>query len=129
MRAIQLIVLFASFATSTFAAVTTREDANGEPIEVVGLADPTGCHPFDFAGTVVERAYAKDAVMLTGIVVEAADGSKQFINVSVPDDLDIALRGNVYHGLEVLTRTGRRVTGKAFACGAAGRVQHLDAIR
>jgi hypothetical protein len=77
----------------------------------------------------VKRDFAPDAVKLTGIVLEAPDGTREFINVSVPDDLNMALRGNVFRGLQALTRTGRKVSGRAFACGAAGRVQNLDAIR
>ena len=127
MRPIQLAMLFVCFATSASAQVSTREI--GQPLEVAGLADPAGCHPFNFIGTIVKREFADDAVRLTEIVVETADCSREFINVSVPDDLNMALKGKVAHGLQVLSRTGRKVTGKAFACGAAGRVYYLDEIR
>ena len=129
MRTIALALLLATIAMSASAEVKTREDAKGRPLEVVGLADPTNCNPFDFDGTIVKRDFAPDAVKLIGIVVEASDGTREFINVSIPEDLNMALRGNVYRALQVLTRTGRRVSGRTFACGAAGRVQDLDAIR
>ena len=97
--------------------------------DLAGLADSDGCQPFNFRGTVVQREFDKGAVTLTGIVIEDADGSRDFINVAIPDGLDMAVRGDVYRGLQILTRKGRKVSGRAFACGAAGRVQFLDSIR
>jgi hypothetical protein len=123
-----MVALALSITVAT-AEVRTREDAKGRTVEIIGLADPTDCHPLDFGGTIVKREFAPDALTLTGIVIEVSDGTREFINVEIPKELNMALRGNVYRGLQQLTRIGRKANGRAFACGVAGRVQTLDAIR
>jgi hypothetical protein len=132
MRILPLTLSVAAVAVSAVAAsaeVRTRDDGKGHVGEVAGLADASDCQPFEFGGTVVKRDFANDALTLTGIVIEAADGTKEFFNITIPKDLNMALKGNVYVGLQQLTRLGRKATGRAFACGAAGRALMLDAIR
>jgi hypothetical protein len=126
----RLVLLVAAVSAGAVSAeVRIHDDGKGQVIEVAGLADASDCHPFEFGGTIVKRDFADDALTLTGIVIEANDGTREFFNIEIPKSIDMALKGNVYVGLQRLTQIGRKANGRAFACGAAGRVQILDALK
>jgi hypothetical protein len=99
-------------------------------VEVRGLAQDSSCHPFEFNGIVVKRSFGNDGLTLTGIVIEQSDGTRSFINVDpVSAYLGMALKYSLIQATQLLTRTGRKVKGRALACGAAGRVLMLDSIK
>lgn len=68
-------------------------------------------------------------VAVRGFVVEHSDGTREVVNVEIPEGLGAAIRGNVLVGLQRLLREGRIVHGLVTLCGAAGRVEMLKAIR
>jgi hypothetical protein len=78
---------------------------------------------------VVKRQFADDAITVTGFVVEHSDGTREFVNVEVAEDLSMAARGAVITGLQRLLREGRIVHGVVILCGAAGRVEMLKEIK
>jgi hypothetical protein len=100
-------------------------------VSLSNLYDDQTCPPAgSIAGTVVQRYFSDDGLMLTGVVVEASDGSRTFVNVNV--DLqrsDMTTRSWVMRGLQTLLVEGRSAEVKVRACGAAGRVLGLDEVR
>ena len=66
---------------------------------------------------------------LRSFIIEADEGSRDYVNVGVPKDLNMALLGNVARGLQTLTRIGRHAFGRTYRCGAAGRILYLDEVR
>jgi hypothetical protein len=116
----------------TLAEPKTRINSQGATIiEVYDLEENPGesCHLAEFDGRIVKRDFGDDAVSLKGITVEHDDGTREFINVEIPEGLNMALLGSVVDGLQRLSKVGRRARGRYFYCGAAGRVSYLDAIR
>jgi hypothetical protein len=87
------------------------------------------CGKDTFSGKVVSRKFDENGITLQGFTIEADDGSRDYINVDVPKDLNMALLGNVTRGLQTLTRMGRQASGRTYRCGAAGRVLYLDELR
>jgi hypothetical protein len=78
----------------------------------------------------VKRQFGNDGLKLAGVVIEAANGSREFVNVDVEiNKLDNATKSWVINGLQTLLAEGRSVQFNTVACGAAGRVQYLDAVR
>ncbi len=131
-RAKSGIIYFATatlLANSAFGAVQIRQNAKHETTEVSGLFGDSTCSSIGVFGRVVKREFAADALTLTGFVVEHGDGTRQFINVEIPPHLDMTTRESVFDGLQRLLKEGRLVTGRALACGAAGRVLTLEQIR
>ena len=116
---------------SAFGEPKTKENAKGITIEVSDLEQNPGdpCHLDTFAGRVVKRDFADDAVTLTRITVENSDGVRTGINVEIPPDMNMALRGRVFDGLQRLSKVGRYATGRIYYCGAAGRFLFLDEIK
>jgi hypothetical protein len=97
-------------------------------LELSGLYADQSCSPIDVKGRVVKRDFAGDALTITGFIVERSDGTRQFINVSIPSDLGMAARSMVDDGLQRLLKKGRDVRARALACGAAGRVLTLERV-
>jgi hypothetical protein len=116
---------------SCFGEPRTKQNSKGETIEVSNLEESPGhpCLPSTFAGRVVKRDFAEDAIKLTGITIENRDGTRIFINVEIPSNLSMATLGNVVDGLQRLTKVGRYAKGSVYACGMAGRVLTLDEIK
>jgi hypothetical protein len=130
---VQLIPYFAlamiSMATNAFGDPQTKQNSKGITVEVSGIEQQYDCHPGTFDGLIVKREFGHDGVTLNDIVVQNVDGTRSFINVSIPDDMSMALRGGVVDGLQRLSKVGRRARGRIYYCGAAGRVLNLEAIR
>jgi hypothetical protein len=113
--------------------ITWRQNTKAV-VEVSGLW--RGCYPpgrtFDeFVGNVVKRNFADDAIHINNFVVEYADdGTRQMINIDpLPEDASMALISAVIPALQHLLREGRTIHGKTRACGVAGRVLVLEAVR
>jgi hypothetical protein len=71
-----------------------------------------------------------DGLTLTGVVIEETDGSRDFVNVSVDlNDTDMVTRSWISRGLQTLLAEGRMAEFYVRLCGAAGRVEMLDAVR
>ena len=130
---IQLIPFLALAMISTtvcaFGEPQTKQDSKGTVIEVSGIERRDDCQPGTFDGLIVKREFDRDGVTLTGIVVQKADGTRTFLNVAIPDGMSMALRSNVYDGLQRLSKVGRHARGRIYYCGAAGRVQSIEEIR
>ena len=108
----------------------TKENPKGITIEVSNLAQNVAeCHPDTFDGQVVKREFSENAVRLNGITLETSEGTRTFINVELPTNLNMALLGRVVYGLQRLSKVGRHAKGRAYRCGAAGRVLMLDEIQ
>jgi hypothetical protein len=82
------------------------------------------------AGTIARREFSKDGLKITGVVIEQSDGTREFVNVDVNlDNSDMVTRSWVMKGLQTLLAEGRSVHLDLRLCGAAGRVEMIDAIR
>ena len=78
----------------------------------------------------MKRQFGEDGLTLKGIVLEGPDGSREFINVDVKlDSIDMATRSWVTRGLHTLLAEGRSPDLYIRLCGAAGRVEVLDALQ
>jgi hypothetical protein len=126
-------ILFVSLAMVPQARADLRinQSEKSQVISIAGLYDANeGCHPFDVSGVVVKREFREDAVTLAAIVLEETDGKGNFIKViAVPERFNMAARGNLIQGLQLLSRVGRTISATIYACGAAGRTFMQDAIR
>ncbi len=118
-------------AGSAAAEIRARQDAKGDVYEVEGIAaDPTDCHSFSISGRIAARKFAANGVALDSITLEQRDGTRTIVNVDQPpQSTSMADLGFVTTGLQRLSKVGRTMHGRAFACGAAGRVFVLDEIR
>lgn len=117
--------------TNAFAELAIKRNPNGSVVVMTGLFDsPEGCHPFDMSGVVVKREFGKDALLLTGIVLESPNGSRTFINVVVEvEKMSMADKSTVLQTLQLFSRIGRQTSLRVWACGAAGRAYYVDGIR
>jgi hypothetical protein len=112
------------------AEISIRQNEKGDVVSISGLATPEGCHPFEMRGVVVKREFREDEMVLSGLIIEAADGTRTFVNVlALPESLNLAARGNLIQGLQRFGRVGRTVSTVIYACGAGGRTLFLDAIK
>jgi hypothetical protein len=106
------------------------DKTNTKLLSLSNLRPDTDCWGAWTIGNVVKRHFDRGELRLTGFVLEGKDGSRQFINVDVKlDNLDAATRSWVAHGLQTLLAEGRSVEAYMRLCGAAGRVEVLDALR
>jgi hypothetical protein len=130
MRRLILLVLVLA-VSAAHAELRVSQDGKGEVVSISGLYDdPEGCHISRTDGVIVKREFKDDALTLSGIVLETSDGARSFVNVDIePDKLGMAAKGNLMHGLQLLTAVGRKASVTAYACGAAGRAFFLDAIK
>jgi len=106
------------------------DDASGELVSLSNLNPSPDCVGALTTGKIVRREFRKDGLVPTGIVVEAPDGSREFVNADVElAGTDNATRGWVLRGLQTLLSEGRFAERYVRLCGAAGRVEVLDALR
>ena len=67
---------------------------------------------------------------MTGIILQAEDGSREFINVDVDtNNLDAVTKSWVLRGLQSLLLEGRSVVLNLKSCGASGRASYVEAVR
>lgn len=135
MRA-KLVVLSLSItlvATAvSHAAPRYKLDAGGRRVvEVTNLGGTEGCVPSRVSGKVVAREFDKRGTTLTGVTIEEKDGSRTFVNVGdLPtSEMSMVEIEWVNRGLQTLLKQGAGVALVAGACGAAGRVMVLEAVR
>ena len=123
------VALFA-IQSSAFGEPQVKQDSKGIPIEVSNLdqGGNVSCQRTEFLGQVAARDFAKNAMDLTGITLEDADGVRTFINVEVWPNLRGAFGANLASALQKLSKVGRNVAVQAYVCGT-GRVIVLDEIR
>jgi hypothetical protein len=124
-----LLAIAIIVATSQALGDVRVKQAGGHTILVSGLYNDSSCTLKKFEGRIIKREFNADAETLSGVVIEHRDGTRDFINVSIPTDLDMATRSAVYDGLQRLTKIGRTVRGQMLACGAAGRVENVETIQ
>ena len=107
---------------------------DGSKTKVVSLANlysSQDCTPNGTtAGKIARREFGKDGLKITGVVVEQPDGTREFVNVDVDlSKSDMVTTSWVMKGLQTLLAEGRSVQIDLRLCGAAGRVEMIDAIR
>lgn len=131
MRRLIVIAVVILLATEANAELRVDQGSKGDVVSLSGLYDtPEGCQSFEASGIVAKRDFAKDGLTLSGIILEDEKGGRNFMNISVEvDKLSMAMRANLLRGLQLLSRVGRHVHVRAFACGAAGRAFFIDAIK
>ncbi len=104
--------------------------AQTQVVALSGLSSGIDCHPFTDSGRVTKQTY--DGPRVIGFTLAEKDGGRTYINVD-PIDLDSAgsmlAAGWINDGLQRMLRKGKTVAIRGFACGAAGRVLMLDAVR
>ena len=115
----------------TSEGIVIHTDESRHALEISGLAyAETACHPFEFTGTIVERGFGSDELIVTSVVIEAPNGTREVYKLNaIPSDLSMSTTVWLYQGLQQLTTTGRKAKGRAVACGTAGRSLVLDTIR
>jgi hypothetical protein len=109
-----------------------RYQVDAAASKVIALSNlSSDCSPGgSLTGKIVHREFAKDGLSVTGFVIEAADGTRTFVNVDVDlNNSDQVTRSWVMKGLQTLLVEGRSTEIGFRACGAAGRVLELDAAR
>jgi hypothetical protein len=88
------------------------------------------CSAEKTTGRIAKREFAKDGLSLSGVVIEEADGSREYVNVGVElDKADAVTKSWMMRGLHTLLAEGRSVDADIVACGASGRMKMLNAIR
>ncbi len=103
---------------------------NTKLLSLSNLSPDSDCWGAWTTGKVVKRQFGEDGLTLKGVVLEEPDGSREFINVDVGlDKIDMATRSWVANGLHTLLAEGRSAEAYIRLCGAAGRVEMLDALR
>lgn len=101
------------------------------PTAVTGLSEENGCFPAKLNGRVVKRAFDANGITVTSITIEERSGERSFINVDDENlkTASMSARSNAIRAMQILLKEGARVNLGIFACGAAGRVMMLDAVR
>ena len=128
-------VLMASIACgmltgSAFGQVRFAQNGNGQTTALTGLFHDADCSTsVDVSGRVIKREFAKDGLTVSGFVVERGDGTRKFVNVDVPNGLDMVTRDAVFDGLQRMLKQDRIVYGQAAACGAGGRFLTLERLK
>lgn len=104
-------------------------------IELAELSQPCGLKGVGptaaIRGKVVKNDFDDGAIIMKGLVIESDSGSRVYINVDVLGQIanaDMADRGWIIQGLQILLRNGNYVEASAQMCGASGSVMDLDAI-
>jgi hypothetical protein len=99
-------------------------------IALSNLFPDNECYPERTSGKIVKRHFRENGLTLSGFVIEGKDGTREFVNVTVDvEKLDAVTRSWVTRGLQILLVEGRSAEITVKACGAAGRVSMLDAVR
>lgn len=121
--------ILVTLVLSTNSASVQYKEVGGRTKELSGLFTDKDCSPAAIQGKVVKRDFAKNGVSLSGFVLEKKDGSRTFVNVEIPGDLNMVDLGYVTQGLQTLIREGRYIHVGVRACGAAGRVLTLESVK
>ena len=126
-----LALVLAAGLAHPAAAVQYKQDTQYHTTAVwdlVPAAKGYDCGAQQFTGTVVQRSFAPDGLTPDGFVLEAADGTRQFINVWVDLSNGRVERSVVLDGLQRLLRVGRLVVGRVQVCGS-GPILTLEAVQ
>jgi hypothetical protein len=107
----------------------TLDPSGRTVVSLSNLSDAEDCYPAKLKGKVAKRTFDARGINLESLVIEEPNGSRSFINGNSNHGDDAATMGTVKRGLETLLKVGRRVEIGVYACGAAGRVQMLNAVR
>jgi predicted aspartyl protease len=96
----------------------------------IGVAGPHS--PIE--GKLVKREFSDDGIKLTGVVIESQSGERRFVNIDTFDSLqadqvNLADRGLIIHGLQTLLRQGANIAGEVQLCGVSGHIEMLDSVR
>jgi hypothetical protein len=119
---------FLGFVPDHPADAELRFQRNGtDVVGIFGLYSDTTCALRPLRGKVVQRRFKEDATTIEGFVVELPDGTRDYVNVGIPEEGPFNTNLAIY-GLQRLIREGRTVQGRVLWCGAAGRVGTLEAI-
>jgi len=114
-------------------SVMPRFQLDGTQTKLLSLSNlnsDSDCWGARTTGKVVKRQFGEDGITLKGVVLEGLDGSREFINVDVRlDNVDMATSSWVSRGLHTLLAEGRSAEAYIQLCGAAGRVEMLDALQ
>ena len=121
--------ILVTLVLSANSASVQYKEVGGRTKELSGLFTDKDCSPAAIQGKVVKRDFAKNGVSPSGFVLEKKDGSRTFVNVEIPDDLNMVDLGYVTQGLQTLIREGRYIHGGVRACGAAGRFLTLERVK
>jgi len=124
---------FSANVASETLSLVPRYQLDGTKAKLLSLSNlspDSDCWGARATGKIVKRQFGNDGLTLTGFVLEEPDGSREFINVGVKlDILDAATRSWVASGLQTLLAEGRSAEAYIRLCGAAGRVEMLDALQ
>lgn len=112
---------------------TVEYDTRGTAVAIRGLystsdgpADPT-CPQATWAGRIVHVRYDEvTATRIVGITIEDRKKTRDYLTLD--ESLYSQLSAADLAWVPKLLRVGNRVKVSAFGCGAAGRVQMLDAV-
>ncbi len=115
-------------AVTATAQIRYRQNNKWETTELSGLFGEPDCSSSPLRGKVVKREFAEDALTVKAFVVEIPNGTREFVNVELPENLDRATQSIVLDGLQRLLREGRDVNGVVEICGGSGRFLFLGEI-
>jgi hypothetical protein len=130
MRSLLITTAAAMLIMVADAGAQTRIEQNNkhQTIGLSGLYADTSCSPVDVSGKVVKTDFSDNALTITGFVVERKNGTRQFVNVSIPDGLGSASMSEVYEGLQRLLKPGHSIHGRALACGRQEESSHSNRL-
>jgi hypothetical protein len=99
-------------------------------VQMSSLSPGSDCQPAGLAGRVIKREFDDSALIVTGVVIEKRDGSRDFVAIDLElENASMADREWLITGLQTLLQEGKQVSLGVKLCGAAGRVVVLDSIR
>jgi hypothetical protein len=99
-------------------------------VQMSSLSPGSDCQPARLAGRVIKREFDDSALIVTGVVIEKRDGSRDFVAIDLElENASMADREWLITGLQTLLQEGKQVSLGVKLCGAAGRVVVLDSIR
>jgi hypothetical protein len=99
-------------------------------VQMSSLSPGSDCHPAQLAGRVIKREFDNSALIVTGVVIEKRDGSREFVAIDLElENASMADREWLITGLQTLLREGKQVSLGVKLCGAASRAVVLDSIR
>ena len=117
-------------ASAAEADITYKQNKAHQTIALSGLYDDPSCATnWPLNGRVIRREFESDDLTIKGFIIEKGDGTRDYVNVSVPDNLSMAVRSIVDDGLQRLLKPGRVISGQAVLCGVSGRIVQLTEVR
>jgi hypothetical protein len=123
------IPILLALALPARAADVQFKENGGQTTEISGLFADPDCSPMKLRGKIVKRNFNENGVTITGFVIEAQNGSRTFVNVDIPDRLDMVTLDYVTHGLQTLLLEGRYAHVGVRACGVSGGVLSLESVK